>query len=642
MRTHTNDFKQEINKMGRQIDGKIYYYKNFNLSVEDDAILLHDLILTENNLNLITEQIDTSRSFLISNEKILSMNLIKNGDILMSLMKEFDFETTVELSVGTLVNPHFGVLVNGNYEYLDYGNYFVKERKYNMDKETWSYVCYDKMLFSMIKYKPLDVEYPITIQDYLLAICDYLGLQFEYQTIEGITWHPDNFLSLVYSDMFKDRNVTFRDILDKIAEICGGNLLINDNDNISIHRLTPFPSVEPYVDTFDDKYLKDVKSNFDKKFGPVNQVSIIDTENNLEYITPVYFPSGTAKSDNPFKLEIKDNEFAFNGDTFNIATHLLLEIAGLEYYFCDFTTTGVCYLDYLDKFLITRKGVEYPCVLLNNEITIKNGIEEIIFADESSKTKLSSDEYTTSIMDSKETSFKVNKQTNEINSKVSKDGVISAINQSAEEIQIQANKIKLEGYTTINDGFQIDTYGNMIANNGTFSGLITAGKIKVSGYTEANPYISVGENWEDPTQPYGSYIWDTGISAIDYRSGHEPVIRTEGPSGGFAQLQGNHCDAFAFNNISLAEKKKDFELLKSGLEIVKNIDIYKYRYKNSNTAKKRIGLVIGKDFKYSKEITDERNTDVDLYSFISVCCRAIQEQQEEIDKLKEMIKNGKH
>lgn len=43
--------------------------------------------------------------------------------------------------------------------------------------------------------------------------------------------------------------------------------------------------------------------------------------------------------------------------------------------------------------------------------------------------------------------------------------IISKINQSAEEVNISANKIALEGYTTINDGFSVDLNGNVTAND---------------------------------------------------------------------------------------------------------------------------------------------------------------------------------
>jgi len=58
----------------------------------------------------------------------------------------------------------------------------------------------------------------------------------------------------------------------------------------------------------------------------------------------------------------------------------------------------------------------------------------------------------------------------QINSKVSKNGVISEINQTAEEIKINAEKIKLEGITTINEGFSVDLEGNATMNNATING----------------------------------------------------------------------------------------------------------------------------------------------------------------------------
>lgn len=50
--------------------------------------------------------------------------------------------------------------------------------------------------------------------------------------------------------------------------------------------------------------------------------------------------------------------------------------------------------------------------------------------------------------------------------------IISQINLIPGEASILANKIKLEGYTTINNNFGVDLEGNMFARNGSFSGNI--------------------------------------------------------------------------------------------------------------------------------------------------------------------------
>lgn len=55
--------------------------------------------------------------------------------------------------------------------------------------------------------------------------------------------------------------------------------------------------------------------------------------------------------------------------------------------------------------------------------------------------------------------------------KTSYNNIISQINLSQEGVSIKADKINLEGTITANNGFIIDEYGNMTANNGTFNGL---------------------------------------------------------------------------------------------------------------------------------------------------------------------------
>lgn len=99
----------------------------------------------------------------------------------------------------------------------------------------------------------------------------------------------------------------------------------------------------------------------------------------------------------------------------------------------------------------------------------------------------------------------------------------------------------------------------------------------------------------------------------------------------------------SLTQTSQEKNKKNFELYKdSALKEIKNIDIYKYNLiGEEDTNKKHLGFVIGDNYKYSKEITNNDNTGVDNYSFTSLLCKAIQEQQEQIDELKKEIKKLK-
>ena len=74
-----------------------------------------------------------------------------------------------------------------------------------------------------------------------------------------------------------------------------------------------------------------------------------------------------------------------------------------------------------------------------------------------------------------------------VSQKVGKNEVISSINQSAEAVEINANKININGVISANGNFKVDTSGNMICSNAT----ITGGLIELySSNSEANFQIT--------------------------------------------------------------------------------------------------------------------------------------------------------
>lgn len=82
----------------------------------------------------------------------------------------------------------------------------------------------------------------------------------------------------------------------------------------------------------------------------------------------------------------------------------------------------------------------------------------------------------------KELKSKITQTADSISTKVEKNGVISAINQTAETISIKASKIDFNGIITANSYFQIKTDGSFVAKKGTIGDfMITDGKIS-TGY----------------------------------------------------------------------------------------------------------------------------------------------------------------
>lgn len=343
MRTHTNEFKEELKVFGRQIQGKIVYYPSYDLVSESD-----DNILTEANLQIISEQTNYDEPIEIDAEDIFSISIIKNGDLLQSLMKEFDFETKEELNIGSVVNPQLGLLVNETYEYLDYGNYIINSKEFNMDTETWSYVCYDKMLFSMVKYRGLsNVQYPITIKQFINNLCNKVGLEFEDSTFV-------NQGQLIYEDLYKNRDVTYRDIFDEISKIVAGNLLINDNDKLEVG----YPSKASYSENASGSDI-----TIEAVEEPILNVKLEGDTQQEDIPTPT----------NPKNIEIVTGEQnikiqganLFNyKDTSNVTTGVIVDEEGWITVTCDNTSgTSAKYFNYVTNNLNLLTGTNYNIIV---------------------------------------------------------------------------------------------------------------------------------------------------------------------------------------------------------------------------------------------------------------------------------------
>lgn len=118
----------------------------------------------------------------------------------------------------------------------------------------------------------------------------------------------------------------------------------------------------------------------------------------------------------------------------------------------------------------------------------------------------------------------ISQNANNIALKVSKDGIISSINQTSEEVKIQANKIKFEGLVTANNNFMILSDGSIKAVNGEFSGMINAESGTIAGWIISNDEISTIrvmrktyrlDKEDEETSIYLEYHDDVLVSAKD-------------------------------------------------------------------------------------------------------------------------------
>lgn len=73
-----------------------------------------------------------------------------------------------------------------------------------------------------------------------------------------------------------------------------------------------------------------------------------------------------------------------------------------------------------------------------------------------------------------------------IQTKVAKDSVISTINQSAEAIAIEASKINLTGYVSINETFTVDEHGYLVVTGGKIGGFSIGATAQYFGTNSAD------------------------------------------------------------------------------------------------------------------------------------------------------------
>ena len=151
-------------------------------------------------------------------------------------------------------------------------------------------------------------------------------------------------------------------------------------------------------------------------------------------------------------------------------------------------------------------------------------------------------------------STRITQTATEVSSKVSKDDIISEINQSAEEVSIKASRISLEGLISLNGNFWIDEYGNMHCINATVDGDVNAKSfvcqdaitIKDSGSGATATVLNVSGNnvYIDPNGVAGSAIINTplvcqknvkvnGVSCnnADYLLLNGPYVRLDSNTG---------------------------------------------------------------------------------------------------------------
>lgn len=331
--------------------------------------------------------------------------------------------------------------------------------------------------------------------------------------------------------------------------------------------------------------------------------------------------------------------------TFDTDTYIYVQ----EYYNLVYSAKYIIKNDYSENFV-----TNYEANSMINQAS--NRIEETVSENFATKDEL--------IEESSQRIQTAQEITQEVSKKVGEDEIISSINQSAEQIQIQADKISLSGKSLnladnmeiVSNNFNVNSAGDMTCNNAR----VTGGKLRLEGGSEQDPDFIVGTDYSNGSiiLPHAIYTRAGANERIDlnvYENGgadFEVYSDSMGCSiqfnlmnaGGDAHFRvddawfRNKVHAISYEYDSEEEIKKDIKKYEeSAINIINKTDVYEFNYKNVKRAKKTIGFIIGNNYNTASEIINDENNGINSYSVVGILWKAIQEQQEMIEQLQDKI-----
>lgn len=420
MKVHTNEFKEEIKTIGKQLSSLVIYNQDGKT-----------ITLGESQLNSITPHFKTQ--------------------LLKSVMKQLDIDSNVEIPVGTELNYKFGVRTRNedtddetaNYDYIDFGNYIVYSVEKQEDTNSYSIVCYDKMLWSMVPYESFVDEYPITIRDYLDKLATKIGLEFANKTDTFTNYDKEIPAELYLTEEKKDNGYRYRDALDEISASVGGNIVINKDDKLEIRYITETN------DTINESFFKSNKVKTGKKYGPINSIVLSrSAESDNIYLRD----EDSVKANGLCEIKIKDNQIMNFNNRDEFLQGLLDRLNGTEFYLNDYSSTGVCYYDVCDRYSVKIGNNTYSCVMFDDEIDITQGLEEQITTEEPEITETDYSKADKTDRKINSTYLIVNKQGKQI------EGVVNSVNML--DVTVTSNyqevKRKFDNYTPIDRTVQLE------------------------------------------------------------------------------------------------------------------------------------------------------------------------------------------
>lgn len=320
-----------MQKAGKKIHPKVYYYDDSNNKIEYDY------------------------------DNIKKFKLSFNSDVVGTCMKGLTAILKIKLPDKAIYFSNT-VKYNGTSATKTYGPfYFKSEPKYDADEKTYTHTMYDSFLTTMVDYEPVKITYPTTVLEFFKKLCQSCNL------ITNISSLPNGNRVMSY-DVYSDIGFTYRDVFADIGQATA-TLFVVDNGEVKKRTLGTTEIV------IDDDILRNQNISLGIHFGPINSIILSRSEGTDK----IYKRDENLTSWNAF--EIKDNQLMNNNNRSDYLDDLYSALYGLEYDIYDLELVGYGGFDPLDKIKVETGGKNYYSYVLNNEIEFTQGVKEIIYTE---------------------------------------------------------------------------------------------------------------------------------------------------------------------------------------------------------------------------------------------------------------------
>ena len=267
---------------------------------------------------------------------------------------------------------------------IGYGGFYIAEApEYDAAQNLTSVIAYDELYQSMRPYTASLWQSGITVKNYLIAILNKLGINYDANSFNLMANADKVITSEKYLDIENDSTeaaYTYRDILDEIAKASGVTFAFKNSlggDPFKLYAIKPTES--GYV--IDESNLRSV--TIGAKYGPVKGV-VLSREPQEDN---VYYPSNLSDSQTAIKISNVELIEDSSNDEYRkqFAKGIYDNVTGTEYYLYDLDSFGIGFLNFGDIFTLKvceRTGgmigdeKEYKTIFMRTDMTVSQGVKE--------------------------------------------------------------------------------------------------------------------------------------------------------------------------------------------------------------------------------------------------------------------------